>query len=321
VASPPGRDRHRHLAHVGLDLREVGVDGGVQPQILRDAPAQVPADFGCGAVQIVGRARLSDDLGGEFRVEVHHQTALQTGESHEPPRLDQEARAGAHRRRPGVFVPGMLGDAHHLERPTLWVGALVAQALERNPDLDFEAPGGDAALGFVDEIGVDVHNAVEPPRADSRAARGAGVLSLAADAVLLYAERVHGEQQRAAVVGVGVEQQLDLIVALDVVAVGQGGAHHRAVRLERPDAEVDRVGRVPDQHLGRILGGAAVGGKVLRESGEPRRLAPDRLVQLAIHPDGRLDAWDGDVELAGAATIDGGGCRYCLKYQQQGEHG
>ena len=54
------------------------------------------------------------------------------------------------------------------------------------------------------------------------------------------------------------------------------------------DAEVDRVGRVPDQDLGPLLRGPAVHRLVLPEAGEPGGLGPDGLVEDAVHP--HLDA-------------------------------
>ncbi len=75
-------------------------------------------------------------------------------------------------------------------------------------------------------------------------------------AVLLHAEGVHAEEEGPPPVVVSVEEDLDLVVAADVVAVGAGGADHVAVGLVRPDAEVDRGGAVPHEHLGLLLGGA-----------------------------------------------------------------
>src|SRR5205807_4720497 len=93
----------------------------------------------------------------------------------------------------------------------------------------------------------------------------------------------------------------------DVVAVGEGGAHRVAVALECANAEVDRVGRVPDQYLGRILGGAPVHGAVLRESREAGGPAPHGLVQHAVDCRLGLEARDAGVELLREAAVDGGG--------------
>ena len=48
--------------------------------------------------------------------------------------------------------------------------------------------------------------------------------ALAPDAVALGAERVHPEEEGAAAVVEGVEVEDDVVVVVDVVAVGHGGA-------------------------------------------------------------------------------------------------
>src|SRR2546429_9406121 len=82
----------------------------------------------------------------------------------------------------------------------------------------------------------------EPSDGGSAATGGAGVLSLAAHPVLLYPERVHREQQRPPVVGVGVEQDLDVVVGVDVVAVRERGADDVAVLLVGPHPQPAGVG-------------------------------------------------------------------------------
>src|SRR2546423_13547183 len=84
---------------------------------------------------------------------------------------------------------------------------------------------------------------------------GAGGDAVAPDAVLLHPQWIHREHRGTAVVEIGIQQDGDVVVRVDVVAVGEGGAHRTAVPLERAGAGGDGVGRGPDQHLGRILGG------------------------------------------------------------------
>ena len=159
-----------------------------------------------------------------------------------------------------------------------------------------------------DEVRVQVHVAIKDVHVGDAAAAGerpagpARVL-VAADAVLLHAEGVHAEEEGAAPVVVGVEKDLDLVVAADVVAVGAGGADHVAVGLVRADAEVDRGGAVPDEHLGPLLGGPRVHRLVLREAGEVGGAGPHGLVEHAVHHDRLLEAGDADVELALAAVV------------------
>ncbi|OLC98218.1 MAG: hypothetical protein AUJ00_00045 [Gemmatimonadetes bacterium 13_1_40CM_3_70_6] len=214
----------------------------------------------------------------------------------------------------------MLGDALDLQPPVLRIGALVAQALERDADLDLEAPRRHVAARLIHEIGVQVDGRVEAA-AGAGAARRAGVHAVAPHAVLLDAERVHGEEQGTAVVVVGVEQDVDAVVAVDVVAVGERRAHHGAVRLEGAHAEVDRVGRVPDEHLRRVGGGARVHRPVFGEAGEHRGLLPHRLVEAAVDRDRGVDAREADVEPARAAVVDGARIAGRLQQQEQGgEH-
>ena len=58
----------------------------------------------------------------------------------------------------------------------------------------------------------------------------------------------------SAAVVVRVDQQVDLVVGLDLVALGEGGVRS-AVGLERLDPEMDRTGGIPDQDFGRLGGG------------------------------------------------------------------
>ena len=245
---------------------------------------------------------------------------MQVGEPHDLPRLNEEAGVGAHRGRPGVFIAAVLGDALDLQPPILRIGALVAQALEGDAHLDLETPRREVAARLVHEVGVEVDRRVEAA-AGAGSARRPGVHAVAPHAVLLHAERVDGEQQRAAVVEIGIEQDVDAVVAVDVVAVGEGGAHGVAVRLERAHAEVDGIGRVPDEHLGRIGGGARVDGAVLREAGEQGGALPHRLVEAAVDGDRGVDARQADVELARPAVVHRTWVASRLKQQEQGgEH-
>ena len=120
--------------------------------------------------------------------------------------------------------------------------------------------------------------------------RAGGEPALAPHAVLLYAEWVDGEEERPAPVVEGVEVDRDPVVGVEVVAIGDGRADATRLLVVRDDAEVDRVRRVPDQHLGALLGRPAVDRLVLVEAIEDGRLPPDRLVQLAVHLDRGFNA-------------------------------
>src|SRR2546425_11881304 len=92
-----------------------------------------------------------------------------------------------------------------------------------------------------------------------------------------------------------------------------------SVRLERPDAEIHRLRRVPHEDLGRVLRGAAVYGTVLGEAGERRGLTPHAFVEDPVNGDLGFDPRDVDVELPGAPVVDGAVTR--LEDEEEGEHG
>jgi len=307
-----------HLADVRLHLGEVGVRGGRDGEVLRHPPAQVAAEFRGAGVVIPPGARRAIDFRRELGSEVEHDAALQPREADEAARLDEETGVGAHRRGPRLLVPRVLHDAHDLEAPVLRVGALVAEALQGNSHLDFVTPIGQAAAGLVDVIRIQIDRRVEPP-AGARSPGRAGADPVAPDAILLDPQGIDGEQRGAAVVEIGVEQDLDAVIRIDVVAVGERRANDLAVRLERPDAEIHRLRRVPHEDLGRVLGGAAVYGTVLGEAGERRGLTPHTLVEDPVNGDLGFDPRDVDVELPGTPVVDGAVTR--LEDEEEGEHG
>ena len=151
------RERLTFLSDVGLDLREVRVDGAVERQSGREAPRHVEADLRCGVVRPgAGAVRRAVQPAGRDRVQLEQQAAVQVGESFEAPRLGEERRVGAHRRSPRVLVARVLDLADHVDPPALRVGGLIADALERQADLDLVAPVRDPALGVVQEVRVHV---------------------------------------------------------------------------------------------------------------------------------------------------------------------
>ena len=124
------------------------------------------------------------------------------------------------------------------------------------------------------------------------------------DAVLLHAERVDAEDERAPPVVEGVEVDAHPVVVADVVALGHGGAHRARHRVVREDADVERVRGEPDEHLGPLARRPAVCRLVLREPAEARGLQPRRLVEAAVDDGLFLDT--GDRERWCARALDNG---------------
>src|SRR4029077_17627395 len=88
--------------------------------------------------------------------------------------------------------------------------------------------------------------------------------------------------------------------------------------FERANAEINRVGGVPHEHRGRILGGSAVHRPVLREARQHRGPTPHWLVEHAVDLHHCLEARDAHVELFGAAAVDRA---WVLQGQEESEHG
>jgi hypothetical protein len=315
------------LPDVGLDLREVRLPGAVEAEVLRDPPACVEAQLRDAVVRPPrGVAAAVEPLRAERR-QLQHQPAVQVVEALERAGLAEERRAGADHGSPRVLEAGVLDPAQDVDAPGLLPALLVAQALERDPDLDFIAAGDEAAARLEDVVRVQVHVPVEEVEPDAAPAPGhpagaAGEL-IAAGAVLLDAERVDAEEEGAPPVVVGVEEDLDVVVAADVVAVGARRADGVAVGLVRADPEPDGVGGVPDEDLGVVLRRAAVHGLVLGEAGEARGLRPHRLVEHPIHAGGCREPGDGDGELPVAAAEGAAGVRDGRRHdgEEGEEHG
>ena len=282
----------RDLPHIGLDVGEVGVHGGVEREVGAHAPAQVAPHLRIGAVAPgvapVGRAVQRR---GHGRREVDHHAPGEVAQADQPPRLAEERCGAPQRGRPGVGVPRVLHLADDVDAPALHVGRLVADALEGDVELDLVAVVGEPAPRIEDvvrrEVGLaHLHAPARPP-----------LFPLGAVAVLLDAERVDAEEEGLAPVVEGVEEELDVVVALDPVAVGERGVD-RSGGVEGPDAEVDARRRIPDQDLGGVGGRPLVHGLVLGEAGEHRGGEPRGLVQEPVDVGVLLQARHGDLGLA-----------------------
>ena len=130
------------LPGVGLDLREVGVDRPVHRQGLGHAPAHVEAEVGPRAVVVPAIADgvpRAVDPRGRHRVEIEHQAAAQVVQPVERAGLRQKRRALPPGRRPAVLDALAGADPGDVQPPGLLGARLVAQALERDAELDLEA--------------------------------------------------------------------------------------------------------------------------------------------------------------------------------------
>jgi hypothetical protein len=195
----------------------------------------------------------------------------------------------------------VLDLAGDVDAPALLRRRLIAQALERNPDLHLVAILREPALGLVDVVGAQVGQFAPYDRVvEAVAGGGAGLHQCP---VRLDAEGVHREDRRLAAVVEGAEQDLDVIVGADPVAIRERGVH-AAVGLVGPDPEMDGGGRVPDQDLGRIGRGHAVHRRELGEAGEHRGVAPGILGEPSVHLDLGLESRRPGVQVPRPAVID-----------------
>src|SRR5205823_12673562 len=128
--------------------------------------------------------------------------------------------------------------------------------------------------------------------------------SFTAHAILLHAERVDREQERAAPIVEGVQEDLDLVVGVDVVAVGERRADDATMRLVCANPEVNRVRSVECEHVRAVLRRPAIDGAVLRKTGQQRRLLPRRFVEQTVDVHGgRLDTGYLHLDLMKAAVV------------------
>ena len=267
------------LSGVAFHFGEVGMRGAVEGEIVGDTPTQIAAELGAltPVVPAAGSGRAKDLLRDDG-IHVEHQTAFERLEPHETSPLREKRRLCPRRRGPAVLVAGVLHLADDVDVPRLQPRRLQLHTLEGNPDLHLVAICGDAPFRREDEVLAEI-------RRYTRGGAGGPPLRCLADfvdrAVHLDAEGVYPEEQRLSLVVKGTEQDLDVVIGIDLVAVRERGMH-RAVFLECANAEVDRGRRVPDQHLCGVRRGHPIGRRELRETGEQGCPAPHPLVEMAV---------------------------------------
>src|SRR5690348_8307763 len=117
----------------------------------------------------------------------------------------------------------MLHSSQDVQSPGLHPGILIAQTFERNSYFHFVAAIDEPALGFEIVVRVEVDAALERidvPESSATRLRTTGTARelRTARPVLLDAVRIHPKEKSDLPAIVGVEQDLDLIFAVDVVS-------------------------------------------------------------------------------------------------------
>ena len=242
----------------------------------------------------------ADRLLGHERIEIQGKTTAQPGKSAQCPRLLEKGRRRESGRVPRVPVSGVLDDPHNVDAPVLRLLVLKPNAAERNAHDDLVAPGGQVTSGVVHEIRTEVGR--------WRAGVGGDPIcplhqcAFRDRAVFLHAECVDRKYQRLTGMEKGGDDQLDVVVAVDLVAVGECRVHG-AMHLVRADAEIDRPRRVPDEDLRRVLGRHGVRRLILGKTREDRGLPPRCRRERAVDRCLRFEVRNADIELAAPAVV------------------
>src|SRR4029079_1893371 len=121
-----------------------------------------------------------------------------------------------------------------MNAPALHSRVLIAKALERNPDFYLVAALDQTPLRFEEIVRIQIDAALEridrpKPAAGCRRPACPTRELRAPGSVLLNAVGIHAEQKRDLPRVIRIEEDLYLILAVDVVAIGVGGAHDVAV--------------------------------------------------------------------------------------------
>ena len=260
--------RQVDLLLVGLDLREVGVDGEVPRQSRRHAVLHVEAGVvvlverhAGELVQVRERVRLDADVGARPQ-------ALQAFISAR--HRDARQLVNAAQRRPVAVLVLAAQPPLEVDAPVLHRLGTELQRLERNLDLRVPAVFADARADVPDAVPVRVLIAalVRHLRIPLRAAR----IDRELVAVALVVERVDDDLE--AVGGAGVEVLAQLV---DDDRAGLG--------ILREHADVDGAIVVQQPDLGLVGRRLALARIVLHEAGGQRRRRPRRLVELAVERD------------------------------------
>src|SRR6266536_4918070 len=127
-------------------------------------------------------------------------------------------------------MSGVLHLEHDVEIPALFVAGLILETFEWDADLELVPVLSQAALRGKHEILAEIGG--NPSRDRGRPRAGKTLALLDDGAVHLHAERVEAEDVRLSVIVERAEQNLDVVVGGDLVAIRERRVHG-SMRLER----------------------------------------------------------------------------------------
>ena len=144
----------------------------------------------------------------------------------------------------------MLNTAQDVNTPALDARVLIAETLERNPDFDFVSGWRQPSARLEHIVGIEINRSVEGVDVPESSARCGSTARTprelcAPRPVLLHAQWIDAKEERELSTVVGVEEDLHVVLACDVVAVRACGADDVSMQLCCANPEMDRFGRVP----------------------------------------------------------------------------
>ncbi len=252
---------------VGFHLAEVGVHGGVEREIGREADLRVDA----ARARAVGSAAHHGGARAGLAEQVRHQLDVarprQGPDAAQFAQLVHPPRVLARNELPLVLFLVARDPPPHVQAPHLLVLRPVAQLVQRDAEL------GGPPLVVVRDLAI-------PHRVPSRVPV---VLAVPEDQVDLAAARGQVELEAGALAVVAVEAGAHHVhrVAVEVVAAPRVAVHLGRV-VVRPDRHVDVAVVVEDLHLGGLAGGRPLHRQLLGEVPLPRPLAPRLVVEAAV---------------------------------------
>lgn len=176
----------------------------------------------------------------------------------------------------------------------------VGKRGEREHQFDDEPVGKESANRLPHEVAGQVRGLARPGRAvEVRAGR---IAKLDEHTVRLDPERVDAEDKGTAIIALGGQQELHLIVIGDLVSPGPRG-HNACGITPRPNPDMQGIVRVPEADLGRVSRRITVHGGVLPESPEHDGVTPHRFIEPTIQGHDGL-AIRNDDGVGGRGTVE-----------------